>query len=195
MGNFQTVRCWKTFRYYRRFGRLHLESWKRGDEDAGSVAVEVLPDAQLSVNGQPYHGRGAVVIRYRHTPYNGEPENVENVIPLTWTSPNYGGARPWFACPHCLRRVGILALAGRAFLCRRCLGLAYEVQRERRSDRLMRKRDKLEARLRPDGGKPKGMHWRTYERIREQADAADCLSMAVSLAEIRGRFGLATPGM
>lgn len=197
MEGFHRVECWKVFRSHRKHGRYFLWSWKRGTGDAGSVAVEVLPKAELAnkQTGQAFPGRGAVVFRYRRTPYGGEPEDVENIIPLHWTSPNFGGMRPWFLCPRCFRRVGVLALYGNAFFCRRCLGASYEVRNERPSYRFMRRRDKLLARLGPDGGRPKGMHWRTYERIREQADAAEYLSLAVGLAEIRGRFGLSTPDM
>lgn len=196
MEGFQRVECWKVFRSYRKHGRCFLWSWKRGTEDAGSVAVEVLPKAELAhkQTGQPIPGRGAVVFRYRRTPYGGEPEDVEVIIPLRWSFPNFGGTRPWFLCPRCFRRVGVLALYGNAFLCRRCLGATYEVRNERPSYRFMRRRDKLLSRLGPDGERPKGMHWRTFARICEEADAADYRSWTVGLEEIQGIIGHRLPG-
>lgn len=192
------IDAWRVFRAYRKRGAWFTWHWSQGGAECASVSVRVLPEAQTSPIIHPSQGPGAVVFNYRHTPSGwngGEPKDVENVVPLLWTSPNYGGRRPWFLCVSCRRRVGVLILGGGAVLCRRCRGLAYEVQREKRSDRLMRRRDKLLARLGPDGERPKGMHWRTYERIREEADAADYLSLAVGLAEIEGRFGHLLPGM
>ena len=65
-----------------------------------------------------------------------------------------------------------LPLGGHRFLSRGAYLLAYACQRESRSDRLMRKARKLHRALGGDGealgqdtpDKPKGMHWRTYER-------------------------------
>lgn len=198
IGECLRIDAWRVYRAYHKRGAWFTWHWSQGGEECASVSVRVLPDAVTSPTLHPCQGPGAVVFSYRHTPspwHGGEPRDVENVVPLTWTSPHYGGRRPWFLCTGCARRVGVLILGGGAVLCRRCRGLAYEVQRERRSYRLMRRRDKLLARLGPDGERPKGMHWRTYARIREEADAADCLSLAVGLEEIQGLIGHRLPGM
>jgi hypothetical protein len=64
-------------------------------------------------------------------------------IDLTWTSCNYGNARPWFACPDCNRRVGKLYLPETMYIegtqgllvylfsCRHCYDLTY-LQRQSR---------------------------------------------------------------
>jgi len=59
---------------------------------------------------------------------------------------NYGGARPWFACPNCRRRVAILYL-GNQVACRRCFLMAYPSQSEDEADRLRRRQRKIEAQL------------------------------------------------
>jgi hypothetical protein len=97
-----------------------------------------------------------------------------HTVELDWTFCQYGGARPWFQCPECDRRAGVLYLAQRGPRCRRCLGLAYRSQHENRRDRLASKGERIRARL---GGepcifdwfpdKPPGMHWRTYSGIRK----------------------------
>ena len=65
------------------------------------------------------------------------------------------------------------------FECRRCLGLGYASQRELSFRRAGRRAQKIKMRLggsndplEPFPQKPRGMHWRTYERLREQAHAA-----------------------
>ena len=70
--------------------------------------------------------------------------------------------------------------AGRLFACRHCYRLAYASQQELAHQRGLGKSQKIRMRL---GGspnmleefpdKPKGMHWRTYERWRRVHDAAE----------------------
>lgn len=48
------------------------------------------------------------------------------------------------------------------------MNLAYASEAEGTIDRLWRVERKLETKLRPDGGKPKWMRWRTYERISDR---------------------------
>ena len=85
-----------------------------------------------------------------------------------------GGARAWWRCPvpGCGRRVAIL-FSGALFACRHCHQLAYRSQREAPGDRAIRKAHKVRARLgweigvlNPSGDKPKGLRWRTFERLR-----------------------------
>lgn len=109
-------------------------------------------------------------------------------IPLDWTPCTYGGARPWFLCPGeveedgkkkpCRRRVAVLyhATCPNVFRCRHCLNLAYPSQKERLDGRPFRRAKKKRLRigglllagncLDPIPDRPKGMHRKTYERIR-----------------------------
>ena len=105
-------------------------------------------------------------------------------ILLDWTACNLGGKRPWFLCPGCGRRVAILYV-GTLFQCRQCLNLTYQSQRECRLDRLLRRKDKIRKRLGWKEGteyrKPKGMHWKTYQRLvreYEDTDTAFVLGLA-----------------
>ncbi len=93
---------------------------------------------------------------------------------LDSTSCNYGGQRPWFLCPKCNRRCGVIYRAKRLFTCRLCNNLAYQSQSEDMRGLLRRKLGKLEQRLGWDKAtlteilrRPQGMHRRTYDRLYE----------------------------
>ena len=68
--------------------------------------------------------------------------------------------------------------AGRLFACRHCKGLAYASQRESDDDRAARRAERIRKRLgwipgflNGPEGKPKGMHWRTFNRLIAQHEA------------------------
>jgi hypothetical protein len=86
---------------------------------------------------------------------------------------------------YCGRHVGKLYSAGRLFACRHCYGLAYASQREAGRHRGLRRAQKIRERLGgsvsmldPFPDKPKSMHWRTYDRLQAQHDAAASRSVA-----------------
>ena len=78
----------------------------------------------------------------------------------------------------------MLYAPGDLFACRRCFGLAYASQQQAAHDRGLWKAQKIRMRLGGGGcmaddfpEKPKGMHWRTYERLSVVHDLADARSM------------------
>jgi hypothetical protein len=105
-------------------------------------------------------------------------EDVAYTIPLSWTSCNYGGRRPWFICPGkgCNKRVANLYFFGKYFLCRHCHDLVYSSQRDAKAFRLLHKAQKIYKKLGVKNHddlfitpKPKGMHQETYDRLCEEA--------------------------
>ena len=103
----------------------------------------------------------------------------------------YGGTRTWWRCPCCTRRVAILYI-GKAPACRHCYRLAYRCEREDTDDRATRQADKLRERLgwepgilHGNGPKPKGMHWRTFERLQAKHDAL----VLVAFTEMNAKLG------
>ena len=117
-----------------------------------------------------------VILNYRSRSNGGDWQPMEYAVYLEWTGCNLGGRRAWFLCPAvgCGRRVAIL-FGGAVFACRHCYKLAYECQREANDDRAMRRADTIRRRLgwgagiaNPEGGKPKGMHWRTFVRLKAE---------------------------
>lgn len=56
---------------------------------------------------------------------------IQNDVELTYSAGPRGGKRPWFKCPMCRRRVGVLYHADNEnlpFRCRICCELAYPSQ-------------------------------------------------------------------
>lgn len=149
--------------------------------------VNDLQVAGISIRVDDDHG---MVISYR---MKSSGEVVEQQV-QTQTSPcRFGGERHWFTCPRCSRRMAVLYAPGRYFACRHCGGLGYATQKEGAGDRASTKADKLRKRLgweagilNGDGFKPKGMHWKTYQRLKSQHDAL----VQVSLHDIGRKFGL-----
>ena len=165
-------------RRWHREGRLSTGqyfscSWSLAGEPSGSISVRTGPNA--------------VFLTYRVRSYeDAQWKSIEQRVPITWTECHLGGRRPWFVCSvnsggrYCGRRVAVLYGAGELFACRRCYGLAYASQREALRLRGLGKARKIRMRLggSPNMGeafpdKPKGMHWRTDDRLRRLHDVAE----------------------
>jgi len=147
-------------------GKVSLWSWSRNGEQTGSIQVHAEENQ--------------VRLVYNHR-RDDEPWKFENYpVAIDRTPCNYGGSRVWFRCPAkgCGRRVAIL-YGGEIFACRHCYKLAYESQREAPHDRALRCTQAIRVKL---GGspslaeafpeKPKGMHWRTYNKLCVKAGEA-----------------------
>lgn len=174
------VRRWK------REGLLtpgHAFSWQWSRH--GEVIASINVKAEL----------GRVILTYRHRSSGDEWEDVSYSVHLTTTPCHIGGERHWFLCPApgCGKRVAVI-YGGGIFACRKCHQLAYSSQREDAGDRAARRAHRIRERMGwpggvlqgGDWGKPKGMHWRTYERLRDEHDTCE---HAVHLSLI-ARFGL-----
>jgi DNA-binding XRE family transcriptional regulator len=108
-------------------------------------------------------------------------EPVLVTIPITWTQCRLGGRRPWFRC-RCGRRVRILFERHEHYVCRTCRRVIYQAQQLSKNRRRQtsftgfRIRERLGGRpnlLDTFPTKPEGMHWKTYNRLKERADAAE----------------------
>ncbi len=134
-----------------------------------------------------------VMVSYR---VNEDGECVDRNYPvyIERTSCHLGGKRSWFRCPArgCEKRAAIL-YGGSIFACRHCYRLAYQSQREMFSDRVSRKANKIRTKLHwgpgilnGEGIKPKGMHWKTYERLCVEHEVL----VRLSLMDAVSRFGI-----
>lgn len=115
-----------------------------------------------------------IILTSYYLDHDGEWKNIKFVISIDSTACNLGGHRLWFRCPNrgCIRRAAIL-YGGSIFACRHCYRLAYQSQREHAGNRAIRKADRIRERLEwgpgivnGEGLKPKGMHWKTFTRLR-----------------------------
>lgn len=148
--------------------------WRGGKQSTDSLPVVRLTHADTStlmprstylrIDG---HDHGTVIHGLREWP-----------VWIAMTSLHFGGVRRWLVCPCCQSRRHALYIAKAALACRGCLRLRYGVQHENQRARLIRRADRIRARLgwksgplNPDGRKPPGMHWATYFRLREELDA------------------------
>lgn len=142
-------------------------SWSCNGEPYGLIRITAAPDR--------------ITLSYSHRRNGEQWKREEYAVPLEWQPCNYGGRRAWFRCPAlgCGRRVAIL-YGGEIFACRHCHNLAYDSQSEPPHGRALLKAQAIRSRLGGSGSlaedfpdKPKGMHWRTYYRLCNQAENAE----------------------
>lgn len=162
---------WLARRGFLQPGAYGPVSWTRGGEPSGDIRV--------------FGQAGGVELRYRVRVGGGDWEPVQQPVGLSWTPCTFGGRRPWFLCPQCRRRTAILYAAGRLFLCRGCSGLAYQSQHEGPAGRAMLRMQRTREQLGEHDTKPKGMHWRTYERLLDRLEVAEGCWAEGTLAMLR----------
>ena len=144
-------------------GMLFQLSWPSRNGAPNAINVSVDTDC--------------VVLRYQQSWQGGGFQSCVNSIELDWTRCHFGGRRAWWLCPLCDKRVTILYSGPSRYACRHCFSLDYRSQRETPEDLAIRRVNKLRARLKwkagilnPSTGKPKGMHWSTFHRLRSVHD-------------------------
>ena len=161
-------------------GTAFTWQWTNGEgEEIGSIAVVVT--------GNPE----ALTLHYQWSINNDPPNRTECSIAIDRTRCFYGGNRPWFLCPKCGRRCGVLYFRGRGaglYQCRACAGIAYASQCQDSVGRSWIKQRKIEATLVDGWHKPKGMHWKTYKRLRGVAIGCERLRDD-ALAAMQRRWG------
>ena len=194
-------------RWLARQGNLSLSvvtigsfTWSRAGKEIASIGLTVQDDGLKAT---------AVELSYIHMPEGGRAEDVRYHVPLEYTRCHMGGTRPWFICPGvadgraCNRRVAVLYLRSKYFLCRHCQRLYYSSQSESRCDRALNRSTKIRKRIGAQPGpahpvlwKPRHMHWRTFQRqvakLREVEDVYHEESCK-QLTKLLGRFERVTP--
>jgi len=157
-------------------GEYHRRNAKISTDDLLCVRLSDLKRENCLTPGQSYVWHWSrdgervasvrVTIEYSFIQfvYSISDKTVNKIIPLTFTPCNFGGYRKWFVC-DCGRRVATMYICGQEMACRHCFNAVYPSQREDAIDRQWRKIYKLQARLKDDWYRPKGMHIKTFNRI------------------------------
>jgi hypothetical protein len=173
-------------------GHRFTSSWSRAGREIASIGGVVLGSSRPE----------RVVLLFRHrSGASAEWEDVQESVELAWSTCNFGGERPWFICPGagCGRRVAVLYGPGRYFLCRHCYDLSYQSQRDNKMYRALHRAQKIRKQLggsanmtEPFPDKPKGMHWRTYERLfweHHEAEMEQLVSMREWIDKLEKKVG------
>ena len=144
--------------------------------------MQIVPEKGFEVS---LHGVSTLVLPNRMEIYYGSGADAKVLrIPFAQTRTNYGNSRFWMRCPNpmCQRRCGKLYLCRfsdglPAFFCRKCLKLAYRSQNRTLLDRMIDKKWAIIERLKADSdciwNKPKCMHWKTFNRLKELVETLD----------------------
>lgn len=167
-------------------GRYGSLSWSIGEESMGNISYRVH--------------RASLQLLYKVRDGDEEWRDVDEHVPFSFTAQRLGGTRRWFLCPRCHRRCAVL-YGGAYFRCRKCYRLAYQSQREPSAMwRALARAQKLRQRYGGSGSmdeefpdKPRGMHWKTYDRILKQADRLEGHLSDLETeyyAELISRFGI-----
>ena len=154
-------------------------TWSRGERVTGSIGYRLAPGHMRLIYA---NGR------------DDRRQEIDERFDLAFTDQPFGGRRMWIVCRSCRQRCRVL-YGGRYFRCRKCHRATYESQYKRICLRgigsAQRVREKLGG---PVGlayafpSKPKGMHWRTYRRLRE-ADWAAVDKMKYALMARKRQWG------
>jgi len=155
----------------------YLISWSQNnDEICARAAIQVLA------------GKGMVVSCKWQSDTTGLWHDMERGVRFARTACSYGGFRQWFVCPRCSRRLAVLVINPPHVVCRHCLDLSYACQNEHAMYRALRRRNKIGDRIggsnpfdSSSGTRPKGMHWKTFNRLQREYEIADELSETIFL--------------
>ena len=157
-------------------------SWNRGGERRGSISVNVYPKSAVSL---VYTVAG-----------NDGPQDISDRVRLIYKPCNFGGSRPWFECPRCVRQVAVLYQRAGRFACRLCQRVAYSSQAEDAMTRTWRQQRRIEETIGEDWQRPSGMRHRTYARLLDRLE--DCQqkrdeAFCVTAARLQLRIGVREP--
>nr|VFK54165.1 MAG: hypothetical protein BECKTUN1418D_GA0071000_10205 [Candidatus Kentron sp. TUN] len=158
---------------------IDVRKWQRGDLLKPGTIFECRWN-EIEKNIQVTTESDKVILNYRYRIEGENWKDIKYAVQLDWTPCNFGGKRAWFLCPAigCGKRVAIL-YGDPIFACRHCYKLAYRCQRKAPYDRAAMQAHKIREKLNWNQDdisdyygweKPKGMHWKTFLRLKDRHD-------------------------
>ena len=178
--------------YYRHNKKATVEGCKRLDirqlNRRGCLEPGYKYECRWTLNGEPDENiwitvhKEYITLAYRFKGKNNDDwQDVAERVSISVTPCHFGNNRSWFLCPGCGKRIAILYLVAGFFRCRHCCKLTYRSSQESKFDRALRKKFKLQDRLRIKPlerplFKPKNMHQKTFDRLRHELDQIQMLS-------------------
>lgn len=164
---------------------LDIRQWKR--EGLLNVGNSFVSTWKSQKNKQMWSIRvyvpaeDKIILSYTVTINEQEHRPIKTLVSLGFSECNYGGRRYWIHCPGCFKRVALLYLDDINFKCRHCHALTYQSCQEsgNLTDEQVRRVNHVLTKLKNQNiygfdiidympRRPKGMHWKTYQRLRRQ---------------------------
>ncbi len=150
-------------------------TWSRGGHKTASINYQLSPQS----------------MRLTYVSGSGDnKQSIDECFDLAFTPQHFGSSRMWIVCRSCQRRCRVL-YGAELFRCRKCYELTYPSQYEFIRVPGLSIAETLKDKLGGEAGfvypfpeKPKGMHWKTYQRYeRVYYEAEQRMEMA-----LMGRF-------
>lgn len=122
----------------------------------------------------------------------GHKQDMDYLVPVVYIHVGYG-ERPYFLCPRCGARCLKLYMNSPYFICRTCANLAYNCQREKEADRLMRRARKIRRKIGASmsmldsillWNKPKRMRWDTFIQLKSQVQNFESMVWSIAAKEL-----------
>lgn len=145
--------------------RIDIRRWHKGGElrPGSSFSWQWTMDSEVTARIGVYVLEGYIRLGYSIEGSDGQRHDASQNIKTTATPCHYGGTRPWFECPICHNRAGVLYLRSGRFACRHCQRVSYRSQSGSAIDRVCNRFHKLDTLVM--AGKPKWQRWATYGRL------------------------------
>lgn len=150
--------------------RIDIRRWHRGGDLKAGKAFNWAwtRDGVATGNIHVVVEAGAVRLIYSIRDHADQWRDASQTVTIATTPCHYGGSRPWFTCPICCDRAGVLYLRAGRFACRRCNRIAYQSQSGSERDRICKRYHRLADKL--ESGKPKWQRWATFNKLEDRFD-------------------------
>lgn len=167
----------------------HIASWGAFEPGCGST-VDFHDDDLPKLTFRMLDDGGAFTVDYQWQQYgqSAQGDFIHSRIRLDRRPCRFGGTRVYFICPDCGRRTLRLAVLPAGLRCGQCGRITWGSRRERPTQRLIRRANKIAARLGRDSWDeqpaepPAHMRHTTFERLSsERASLAKEINRRITI--------------